>query len=497
MLTRSEFQVLYDQGADASFALFQELEDRFTSRLNELESRLLQISVQLSRDSHNSSKPPSSDGLRKKPAPQNLRTKSGKSSGGQPNHRGVTLCLTDALCDPLALAETVSRFPSVCSECHNSLDGVASDGFERRQVYDLPPLALQITEHRAYRTVCPHCNVRNRASFPPEVTQPVQYGPHVKALCVYLQEYQLLPYARTQELLSDLFGCSLCEGTLGNSLATCYARLAPVESAIKAALQSGEVGHFDETGVRIEGKLHWLHSASTAALTFYAAHAKRGKEATDAIGVLPAFTGTAVHDAYATYFGYDCAHALCNAHLLRELIGLSEEAKQQSPSPSPGWPSKLIDLLMRGKQHVENAQSQGKKHLSTEVLNTFETQYDALVTEGKEANPPAPPSEKRGRTRQSPAYNLLERLRQHRESVLAFLYHFKVPFDNNQAERDLRMTKVRQKISGCFRSAEGARIFCRIRGYISTLRKQGKHVLTALQNVFQGNPTMPDLLPGQ
>lgn len=491
-MTLSEFQVHYEQGADATFALIQEMEAGFNARLNELESRLLHLSAQLSKDSHNSSKPPSSDGLRKKPVPQNLRTKSDKPSGGQPNHRGVTLCLTD---NPEEIAETFSTFPLVCSACHTCLDGVASEGFERRQVHDLPPLALQITEHRAYRKVCPQCHTLNRSPFPTEATQSVQYGPRVKALCVYLQEYQLLPYARTQELLSDLFACSLCEGTLGNSLLTCYERLAPVESAIKAALQSEEVGHFDETGVRIEGKLHWLHSASTGALTFFAAHAKRGKEATDAIGVLPAFTGTAVHDAYATYFGYDCSHALCNAHLLRELIGLAEQGKPQSQAQE--WPSKLIDLVMTIKQQVQDARSQGRKHLSSEALHTFERQYDAFLTEGRAAHPAVPPSGKRGRTRQSPAYNLLERLHKHRESVLAFMYHFQVPFDNNQAERDLRMTKVRQKVSGCFRSAEGARIFCRIRGYISTLRKQGKQVLTALQTVFRGNPTMPDFMPGQ
>jgi transposase len=489
-MTRSEFQQIYDAGADATFDLFQSLASRISeqsTRLTEVEVRLLGLSGQLSKDSHNSSKPPSSDGLRKKPAPKNLRSKSGNPSGGQPGHPGTTLFLTDA---PDRIAHTISRYPVACEQCHADLEGAASDGFERRQVHDVPPLALQITEHRAHRTVCPYCHARNRASFPPEVTQPVQYGPRLKALCVYLQEYQLLPYARTREMLADLFGCSLCEGTLGNSLAACYERLAPVEAAIKTAVQEEEVGHFDETGIRIEGKLHWLHSASTASLTFFAAHAKRGKEAADAIGVLPAFTGTAVHDAYATYFGYDCSHALCNAHLLRELIGLTEQAEPQ------GWASRLIDLLLTVKRQVGDAQGRGDKHLSTETLNTFETQYDALVAEGKEANPPAPPTRKRGRTRQSPACNLLERLCRHRESVLAFMYHFAVPFDNNQAERDLRMTKVRQKISGCFRSAEGARIFCRIRGYISTMRKQGKQVLASLQSLFQGRIIMPDLMTG-
>jgi transposase len=492
-MTRSEFQQIYDAGADATFELFQLLVDSVSqqsARLTEVEVRLLQLSGQLSKDSHNSSKPPSSDGLRKKPAPKNLRSKSGKPSGGQAGHPGTTLFLAD---DPGQIAHTVSQYPLVCEQCHTGLEGVASEGFERRQVHDLPPLSLQITEHRAYKTVCPHCQSICRGAFPTEVSQPVQYGPRLKALCVYLQEYQLLPYARTQELLADLFGCSLCEGTLGTCLATCYERLAPVESAIKTAVQTAAVGHFDETGIRIESKLHWLHTASTATLTYFAAHAKRGKEATDAIGVLPAFSGTAVHDAFATYFGYDCSHALCNAHLLRELIFLSEQTRQQ---PRQAWIPKLIDLLLAIKQQVSQARSEGKSHLSTANLNTFERQYDALIAQGREANPPAPPSGKRGRTRQSTVYNLLERLRLHRNAVLAYLYHFAVPFDNNQAERDLRMTKVRQKISGCFRSQQGAKIFCRIRGYISTLRKQRIHVLTALQSVFSGNPFMPQLTPG-
>lgn len=489
-MTRDEFEIIYDQGLDTTFALFAQLEQgvaRHAAQLIDLEARFLELSAQVSKDSHNSSKPPSSDGLRKKPAPQSLRVKSGRLPGGQTGHPGVSLCQTD---DPQQIAEFVSQYPTTCPGCHASLEGVATDGFERRQVHDLPRLALQITEHRAYRTICPHCQTQSRAAFPTEVSQPVQYGPRLKALCVYLQQYQLLPYARTQEMLSDLFGCSLCEGTLGNGLATCYERLAPVESAIKTAVQDAAVGHFDETGIRIEGKLHWLHTASTATLTYFAAHGKRGKEATDALGVLPSFSGTAVHDAFATYFGYDCcAHALCNAHMLRELVFLSEQTHQ-------AWIPKLIDLLLTMKRQIAQAKSVGKSHVSTTDLNGFEVQYDALIAQGKEANPPAPPSGKRGRTRQSQAHNLLERLRLHRDAVLAFLYHFAVPFDNNQAERDLRMTKVRQKISGCFRSMNGAKIFCRIRGYISTIRKQGANILTALQSVFRGCPLMPQLTPG-
>ena len=273
-------------------------------------------------------------------------------------------------------------------------------------------------------------------------------------------------------------GTSLSEGTLANTLVTCYERLAPVEAAIKQALTETEVAHFDETGARIQNKLNWLHTVGTDSLTFYAPHQKRGRAALDAIGVLPAFTGCAMHDAFSSYFGYEgCAHALCNAHLLRELIALIEQTKQS-------WPGKMSDLLLEIKQAVDRTKAQGGMHLSSACLNDFEVRYQALVAEGLAANPPPRPSGKRGRTKQSAAKNLLDRLDAHRASVLAFLYHFAVPFDNNLAERDLRMVKVRQKVSGCFRSQEGAAMFCRIRGYISTLRKQGKDVLSALQSVF-------------
>jgi transposase len=321
-----------------------------------------------------------------------------------------------------------------------------------------------------------------------------QYGPRIKALCVYLQEYHLLPFARTQELLADLFGCTLCEGTLLNALAACHVRLAPVEAAIKRAVQQAEVGHFDETGIRVGKRLGWLHTAGTASLTLLASHARRGQEAMDAIGVLPAFTGTAVHDAFASYFGYACSHALCNAHLLRELTFITEQGQAQGQTPQP-WAEEMAALLLSIKAAVETAQAAGLLHLPTPCLTDFEAQYGALIETGLGANPARAPSGRRGRTKQTPARNLLARLDTQRTAVLAFMSHFAVPFDNNQAERDLRMAKVRQKVSGCFRSEEGAAMFCRIRGYLSTLRKQGIPLLTALQSVFMGNPVVPTLRP--
>jgi transposase len=357
---------------------------------------------------------------------------------------------------------------------------------EQRQVHDLPPLRLVVSEHQAVAKRCPHCQTLTQAAFPAGVGQPVQYGPGIKALAVYLQEYQLLPSARTQELLADLFGCSLCEGTLTTVLSTCFERLAPVEAAIKAAITGAQVAHFDETGVRVAGQTQWLHQAGTEHLTAYAVHPKRGKQATEAIGILPVFTGTSVHDGWSAYAGYDCRHALCNAHHLRELTFVAE----QTPQP---WATAMIDLLLKIKAAVAAAQAEGQVELPAEQRAEWAARYARLVAAGLAANPPPMPTGKRGRRKQSPAKNLLDRLDKHREAVLAFMDDFAVPFDNNLAERDLRMVKVHQKISGCFRTEAGAATFSRIRGYISTLRKQGEHVLTALQSVFAGQPYLPQL----
>lgn len=267
-----------------------------------------------------------------------------------------------------------------------------------------------------------------------------------------------------------------------------------MEAAIKRAVQEAQVGHFDETGVRVDQRLGWLHTAGTASLTLLACHARRGREAMDALGVLTAFTGTAVHDAFASYSGYGCSHALCNAHLLRELTFLAEQGQVQGQTPQP-WAERMMTLLLSIKAAVEAARAEGQSHLPPSRLADFEAQYGALVAAGLCANPARAPSGRRGRTKQTPARNLLARLDTRRAAVLAFMSDFAVPFDNNQAERDLRMTKVRQKVSGCFRGEAGAAMFCRIRGYLSTLRKQGLPLLIALQSVFTGSPIMPDLLP--
>lgn len=482
-LTREEILKVYVAGPEAVVALVEQLLAhiaRQDEQIHALTARVAALEARLAKDSHNSSKPPASDGLAKKT--KSLRQSTGRPPGGQPGHPGATLELTPT---PDQVEE---HAPLTCQGCGVSLALVPGVVGERRQVYDLPPLRLLVTEHQAIDKCCPHCQTHTGGRFPATVTQPVQYGPQVKAVAIYLQQYQLLPSARTVELLGDLFGCSLCEGTLLTATERCAARLEPVEAAIRAALIRASVGHFDETGMRIGARLHWLHQAGTPTLTYYAVHPKRGKAAIDAIGILPAFQGTAVHDGWAAYASYDCRHALCNAHHLRELTFVAEQGDQP-------WAAALIALLLEGKAAVAAAVAAGASALVPEVRAELFHRYTTLVEAGRAANPPPEPTGKRGRRKQSPAKNLVDRLARYQESVLAYLVDFAVPFDNNLAERDLRMMKVRQKVSGSFRTEAGAAAFCRIRGYISTLRKQGLAVLPALTRVFEGHPLVPSLSP--
>lgn len=499
MLTRDQFHNLYEQGAEALFAHFQQQADQLQKAKDELaaaqemllllhekgqevqqqitalKNQIHELEVRINKDSHNSSKPPSSDGLKKKPAPKSLRPKTGRKQGGQKGHPGNTLTFSDTP------DHRVPHIPTCCSGCGASLENAEVVGLQKHQVLDLPPLHVEVTEHVQESRRCA-CGVTTTAAFPEEASEPIQYGPRLKALCVYLRDYQLLPFARCTQLLTDMFGATLCKATLASVLSECSTRLVPVCETIQTALIGSEVVDFDETGMRVEGKLHWVHSASTPTLTYYTCHPSRGKNGSDAAGILSSFTGTAVHDAWCSYGQYSCKHALCNAHHLRELIPFAEEGAV--------WAKDMITLLVEIKAAVERAQSQEQSRLSPLLEARFEGRYQKLIKQGYAANPPPqdPPRDKRGRPKQTPERNLLLRLDTNRKQVLAFMYDFAIPFDNNLAERDLRMIKLRQKISGGFRTLEGAKAFCRVRGYVSTLRKQGKHILTALESVFRGTP---------
>jgi transposase len=462
-------------------AELEALVTQLREQIDALAARNAELEVQVAhaqRDSHTSSKPPSSDGLARRT--RSLRKKSGKKAGGQIGHRGETLHLV------AAPDEIVEHRPTICVHCHAPLADEPALLRERRQVHELPLVRMRVSEHQALHVRCPQCQQVSVGAFPAEAPSRAQYGPQLRALAVYLVEEQLVPLGRVQQVLADLFGLRLGRGSLVSWIQQASRALAPLETQLKAALQQARVLHHDETGVRRGGQLAWAHVASTPRLTHYAMHAKRGREATDAIGILPGYTGVSVHDGWAPYRSYTtCRHALCNIHHLRELTFLEEEYQQL-------WAAKLKRLLREMKHIVEQARAEGARALPDAKRRAFRARYHTLLASGLAANPPPVrrPGQ-RGRLKQSPARNLLERLLLRHEEVLAFLEDLTIPFDNNQAERDLRTLKVQQKVSGCFRSEAGAEAFMRLSSYLSTLRKQGHLLLDALRTVFAGQLLYP------
>ena len=424
-------------------------------QISTLTKQVQELQARLAKDSHNSHLPPSSDRFARQP--KSLRKKSEKKAGGQEGHPGATLSLSQTPDE--VIVHAVER----CEHGQQDLRHIAPVALERRQVLELPPPRLLVREHQAQSKCCPRCQQRTTAPFPAEVRAPVQYGASIGARAVYLSQQQLLPFARVCEVMADLLGVALSEGSLQEVIVGCQHNLGEVEQQIKQALRQAEVLHQDETGVYISGKRYWMHVTSTGRLTHYQVHASRGHEAEDAIGILPGFRGISVHDGFGSYFLYSCEHANCNVHLLRDLTYLAEEQ-------GLWWAAKLKALLLDRKEATQQAREQGKLWLDPLEVADWETGFLQLLAEGDRAHPraQAPPGH-RGRVKQSAARNLLDRLCKHQQAVLAFVEDLRVPFDNNQAERDLRMVKVQQKVSGCFRAVAGAEAFARIRGYLSTL----------------------------
>ena len=489
MLTRQEVRAAYAAGEEAVVSLVADMVARFTAISEQQQQRITALEQELQelkKDSHDSGKPPSRDSYERKQQRRksSRRERTGKRPGGQPKHPGASLRQSEH--PDIVTVHAVDR----CG-CGRALASEPVVGYEHRQVFDVPPLAVQVTEHRAERKRCPDCGEFAGAAFPEQVGQPVQYGVRLQALAAYLKNYGLLPYQRTAELFEDLFSIPISVGTLVNINATCAQHLVGISEMIRETLVGEPVVCFDETGMGIDGQLWWLHVASTDLLSYYAEHAKRGQQATDDIGILPNFTGMALHDHWQSYFRYPCGHALCNAHHLRELTFIEEQYQQP-------WASELKELLLTVNAAVDHAQQQGRRRLYGPERRRFAAAYRRTINAGLAANPPppAPPGtrRKRGRKKQSKPRNLLLRLARRWRSVLAFMYDFRVPFTNNQAERDLRMMKVQQKISGTFRSADGAAAFCRTRSYISTIRKNGSNVIEALRTVFEGRPMIPPCL---
>lgn len=430
-------------------------------------ARIADLERQLGLNSGNSGKPPSSDGLKKKPARvRSLRERSGKKPGGQQGHPGKTLSRTET---PDA---TIDHFPEICPGCGGPLNEAMATGHTARQVFDLPaPQPLIVTEHRAHACRCAKCGAETRAAFPADVTAPVQYGAHIAAVVVYLLHFQFLPEQRLAMLMADLFGVHLVTATIAGMSRSCAARFQGFAAAVRDHVAAAPVKHMDETGFRVGGKTQWLHIASTIWLTFYRVSPKRGSLMENVLGIV-------VHDHWKPYYTLKgVLHALCNAHHLRELKALVEIEKED-------WARKMQRLLRQACHATNLAREQGIT-LSPRLIALIERRYDAILTEGFafHAAQPALISSARkrlGRTPRRVGHNLLRRLHTRKQDVLRFLSDPTVPFTNNLAEQDGRMMKLRQKISGGFRSEQGAEDFSVIRSLISTARKQGWDILRTL-----------------
>jgi transposase len=456
------------------------------ARISQLDAHVVELEARLRANSSNSSKPPSADGLAKgPPRPDRAGRRAAQAGtsrkpGGQPGAPGAHLAQVE---HPDVV---VVHAPKRCQRCGGELADAGVVGVEARQVHDLPQLGLLVTEHRAERRRC-GCGMVTAATFPNGVRAPACYGPGVRAAVCYLHGQQHLPVQRTAQALADLVGAEVASGTVAAILGECADGLDGFIDAVRAQLARAPVVHFDETGARVAGRLHWLHSAGTDRLSLFTVHPKRGRHAMDQAGVLPGFQGVAVHDGWSSYGRYQQAtHARCNAHHLRELAGVAALPGQRA------WATGMAALLIEAKWAIGRAVAAGADQLDPWRLDHYRARYQAIIAEGRRANPAARASgDRRGRQRRSPAARLLARLDDHREEVLRFATDLRVPFDNNQAERDIRMAKLQQKISGGWRTLAGAQRFCRLRSYVATARKQQVGVLGALRRVFEGDPWLP------
>lgn len=460
-------------GVDAVVELVCGIIAEFESRIAGFESRIIELERRLNKNSSNSSKPPSSDGLKRT---NSLRPKnSGRKPGGQPGHPGQTLRSNE---NPDI---TVNLPLDSCPECGGDLTDQPVQSEEARQVFDLPDIKMLITEYLAQRKICPHCGKLVSAGFPCGVTAPVQYGSRMQSAMTYLNVRQVIPCARVAEVCGDLFGHRPSAGSVVQSVVRCADLLAPRVDEIRDTLAQSPLLHADETGVRCIGKTHWLHVVSTATHSLFSYSSKRGVEGFSAGAVLPTYKGNLVHDFWGPYDQLGCDHSRCNAHLLRELKAFTEAGHN--------WAEEIIATLLEMKTFADEARQNDRDEIGSEDRKRLQSRYDKWIKAGLHAHPELTKSAgKRGRVGQSKETNLLRRLRDKREEVLRFMNDLRVPFDNNQAERDLRMIKVQQKVSGCFRSEEGARRFCVISSYISTIRKQGINLMNAIKAAFIAEP---------
>lgn len=441
---------------------------KLLARIEKLEKENQELRARLNQNSRNSHRPPSSEGPRKKPA----IPKKKKKRGGQKGHPGKTLEMVN---EP---KDTIPCLPKHCS-CGHSLEGVKGKVVERRQVFDLPEPKLEVIEYQRIRCTCPNCQELVSGEFPEGVQAPVQYGTGVKALTALLSVRGCLSYDKIKQLFGDLFGYAINEATLYSANKKAYEALQQPEQEIFRALLTEPTVHFDETGLRCEGSNHWMHTATSESFTYLFVHKNRGKKALRSdYSLLPFFRGWAVHDCMRSYFNFtDCEHAVCGAHLLRELTALVEQDRK--------WAAAFHSYLML----LYNFTEQGRGVLRKDLRVWAERRYGELLEMAEAEEPPPVKSDnKPGPAKGTKGYNLYRRLKEYKTAVLAFAYHREVPFTNNQAERDLRPSKVKQKMAGCFRTLRGARVYARIQGFISTVQKHELNVFKELRAALDGFP---------
>lgn len=434
----------------------QTLIQQLTSQVHQLTTRVRELEGQLAKNSSNSGKPPGSDGPANPKKTGSLRGKSGKRPGGQLGRKGVNL-------EPVSNPDKVEVHSSqTCSECQTSLEDVAAIDINKRQVFDIPLVSVIVTEHQTETKLCPCCGKMNQAEFPEGVNAYTQYGERVKAVAAYFLHQHLIPFERVSQLFEDLFGIPLSPGTCTNMDRRLYKNLEVFEKSLKTHLLASGVLHLDETGVRCDKKLHWIHVTSSETATLFCLHAKRGSEAIEEIGILPLYRGSVVHDHWHCYFSYQqVKHGLCNVHHLRELKFIYEEEK------SP-WAKEMTDLLLKGKEMADKARVEGKEAVIAEEMALVEQEYTRLMLKAGHVYVDASKTEHLPDGVGKAGFNLLRRFLKKKDEIIYFMRDLAIPFSNNLAEQDLRMEKVKQKISGCFRTFSGGAISCCVRSYIST-----------------------------
>jgi transposase len=450
--------------------------ERLQVENTELKARLAKLEERMGQNPRNSSMPPSAEGLAKPPSMnRKARRATQRRPGKQPGQEGSYLVPVE---HP---DEVVVHAPASCTRCGADLAQGEVEGSESRQVFDLPAVRPYVTEHQMETRRC-RCGCVTKAEAPREATAPACYGPSIRALTCYLAVYQHLPYDRMRRLFADVFGIGIAEGTLVAIVKEAGGALGLFTQVVADLLAAAPAVHFDETGARTEGSLHWVHVASTSLYTLLVCDKRRGKAGMEALSVIGRMEGVAVHDGWASYKSYAVLHALCNAHHARELQGVVDNLSQD-------WANELIDLLVDMKEAVETAKAAGRTALAPGDLHGLRVRYGTLIARGQRENPCGGCTSYAGAKKK--AHNLVLRLDAHRNEVLRFLTDFDVPWDNNQAERDIRMVKLQQKISGSWRTLAGAQGFCAIRSYISTMNKHGADVIEGLRGVFTGTLWLP------